>query len=439
MTIAFFSIIAAIVASAATYFIVKANIKAKLEVKSALLDEARKERDSLKEEQKESEQTLLAIERELSAKTQEIRDLTKQMEDWEKVKEEHMKAAKSSAVEASRELSNKLLDDHKRELEEAKKESEKKVKETTEQLHKNFQNVFESMKSFSDRLKSAEETTDVVRRALLSPSGAGNLAEITLENILKSSGLTEGQDYIMQYFISNEDSKNSRPDAVIFLPGNNVMVIDSKASKFFQEIEEADEEDKKALEAQLKQTMNNHLKDLVKRDYTKAIRQESQRDVQHVMALMFLPTESALEKLRKIDSSFMEKAWKDDIMPVSPTGVINMLLQAKMIISNARQEQNAKVIIDEVKNLIGSVASLYEYSDKLGTSIKSTFDKYDKFAASFNRTFLSKVKKLEKLGVSSNKNTQRLKRYHVDDVTNLIEGESEELIEKEIKELENVE
>ena len=68
--------------------------------------------------------------------------------------------------------------------------------------------------------------------------GAGKLAEITLENILKASGLKNGLDFSMQYNLSGEHNNKLRPDAVIFLPSNNIMIIDAKASKFL--IDECD-------------------------------------------------------------------------------------------------------------------------------------------------------------------------------------------------------
>ncbi|KJW01943.1 rmuC family protein [Orientia tsutsugamushi str. Sido] len=45
------------------------------------------------------------------------------------------------------------------------------------------------------------------------------LAEITLENILKASGLRVKYDFIMQCNLTDENNMRLRPDALIFLPG----------------------------------------------------------------------------------------------------------------------------------------------------------------------------------------------------------------------------
>jgi DNA recombination protein RmuC len=345
---------------------------------------------------------------------QRILTIQNEMENWKKTKEQHIDIAKASIMEAGSQLSNKLLDDHKREIEAAKKENEKIVKDTTDELHKKFQNVFENMSTLSDKVNKSTDTVELVRRSLLSPSGAGSLAEITLANIFKASNLIENQDYHMQYSVAASEEKGAlRPDAVVFLPGNNVMVIDSKASKFFVEMEENSLE-QNALGESLKKSMNKHLSDLVSRDYQQAV--EKQLGDVNATTLMFLPTETALEKLRQIDPNFMDKAWKARILPVGPTGLVNALLQAKILISNAKQEENSKLILNEVRDLLGSVVKLYELAGSLGKGLNGVFKKYDEFAGSFNRTFMSKAKKINDLGANVQKlnELKKLERFSLD-------------------------
>ncbi|PIR39503.1 MAG: hypothetical protein COV35_03035 [Alphaproteobacteria bacterium CG11_big_fil_rev_8_21_14_0_20_39_49] len=326
---------------------------------------------------------------------QRIKGIEDEMKNWEKMKEEHTRNLQSSTLEVANKISSKLLDDHKREAENAKKENEKLIKQTTENLQEQHKYLVESVNSLQEGVKKSE----VVHRALLSPSGAGSLGEITLENIFRNSSLIKGQDYHMQYSVSSSEGRGLRPDAVVFLPDNNVMVIDSKASKFFAELgeENIDASKEKEIYAGLKRSMNENLKGLASKEYSKAIEDEAGKSLARVY--MFLPTETALEKLRKADPQFIEKAWSQGICPVGPTGLLNELLRASMIISGARQEENAKIIINQVKDLLSNVATLNEHANKLGKGLKSAIDNYDRFSGSFNRSFMSKANKICKLGV----------------------------------------
>ena len=130
---------------------------------------------------------------------------------------------------------------------------------------------------------------------------------------------------------------------------------------------------------------------------------------------MFLPTEQAVENIMDANSEFMNKAWAANIFPVGPAGLMNMLSFAKFQISDNLRSENHKLIIEEVRKLLGSIAYITDYSQKLGNHIQGMVNNYDKFAASFNRYFLSRAKKIQKLGVDiGTKNTQTfLERYQL--------------------------
>jgi DNA recombination protein RmuC len=129
---------------------------------------------------------------------------------------------------------------------------------------------------------------------------------------------------------------------------------------------------------------------------------------------MFLPTESALQQIRAIDPTFMERAWSQRIFPVGPTGLLNELIRAVMQISGAKQEENTKLIIEKVKDLLNGIAVLNTHANGIGKGLKSALDKYDKFAASFNSNFMSKAKNISKLGVNTNlKDIEPLQKYNI--------------------------
>jgi len=424
----------------------------RLESSVSQLSESRDKIASLEDELKNAHAIRQDSEIKLQLAQQENNLLKKQMDDWERTKREHLDAAKASMLEASKQLSNKLLDDHKRENTAHKEEADKRVKKTTEELHKQFKDVFSSMHSLHDQVKDSKKTIEIVERSLLNPGGAGNLSEITLSNIFRASSLTEERDYTLQHTINEtEESGKLRPDAIVFLPGNNLMVIDSKASKFFTEIgaaEHANNDDlAKKLEKQLKNSMAGHLKDLISRDYQSAITIEAQHkdgteQINFVTMFMFLPSDAALEKMRNLAPDLIDKALQNRIIPASPSTLMNALWQANYLISNAKQQENVKHIVALVQEMLSSVATLNDHSEKVGKSLKSSLDHYNKFAGSFNRTFLSKIRKLEAASITtvSGKALHQLPRYHISDYNKTVgieasEDESIASINKEEKKL----
>ncbi len=358
-----------------------------------------------------------------------VQQQEKLINDFENITKKSQELTKASLFELGNELSKQLIAIHRTETEGNRKLSEENIKTNAEKFNAEFERIVNMVGALKNGVEKSQGTVDLIKNSLLSPSGAGKLAEITLENILKASGLKNGLDFSMQYNLSGEHNNKLRPDAVIFLPSNNIMIIDAKASKFL--IDESENIER------LVKTMNFHLKSLASKDYAENMKLAgnlaNRMKYANIITLMFLPSEHAIEKIVEADSDFLNKAWNLNIFPVGPAGLMNMLSFAKFQIAENLMLHNNLEIIEEVKKLINSISSLAEYSAKLGSNISSLVGNYDKFAASFNRNFLSKAKNISNLGVGSDLNRKQihLQRYQ------LITGKSE-MIELEEEQLQQI-
>jgi len=373
--------------------------------------------------------------RKIEQQSSQLKHQEKFIEDFEKLRADSNQSTKAALFDLGNELSRQLIEIHKKENRESREFSEKNIKDTAKRFNAEFERVVNMVGALSKEVSQSKDTVDVIKNSLLSPSGAGSLAEITLENILKSSGLRVTLDFIMQYSLASEDNTVLRPDAVIFLPNNKLMVVDAKASKFLVD----DQDDLK----NLARTMNSHLRSLSAKGYAEILREsleKKENNLGNVVTLMFLPSEHAIEKIIEADKDFMDKAWKANIFPVGPAGLMNLLSFAKFQISEQMMMHNHQQIIEEVKKLIASVSTMSEHSARLGSSISNAVNHYDKFAASFNRNFLSKARNISKMGIDGGlkKTHEALQRFQVvTSKSELIEMEPENETDA-IKQLEEV-
>lgn len=362
-------------------------------------------------------------------------ELTKnQIKAYEEMKGQMVEAAKAGVLESASKVSSKLLEDHKREIEHAKKQSEGIAKQTTDRLFKEFDAITKSVASLKSEVKNTSHKSELVWRTLSNPTGAGYFAEIGLENTLKNFGLIQGVDFIMQYSVTDVDGARLRPDAVMFLPCDTVVVIDSKASKAMLEIAEAegDAQEQKALE-RLSKRMNYHLKELSSKKYHKAIL-DSYKDAGHensikrIFNVMYLPSDTALEKITKADKDFARKACSADIIVTGSTGLASIINLAKMEIGIARQEESQKQIIEGVEKLLESVTVSLSYISDVGKGIKNASDKFRKFSTSINTRLIPRAKKLEHFGIRTPKSMpNKIDSYTLEKDTKFIEIEPEEL------------
>ena len=238
---------------------------------------------------------------------------------------------------------------------------------------------------------------DTVWRSLTNPSGAGALAEVGLANTLKAFGLEQGRDFLLQYATQDEDGRRLRPDAVVFLPSNGVMVIDSKASKYLLEIA-ASSEGAAEEEAyrNFARTMNQHLRALSEKDYASAIRsawREAGRgdEIARTVSVMYLPNEAALDKLNRVDSGFLHAARARGIYLAGPTTLHCLISLASAEINMMKQVENQQQIVKAGEALLEGLSAALVHVAEVGKDISRAAESFEHLAGrDYNRCVLSR-------------------------------------------------
>jgi DNA recombination protein RmuC len=410
----------------ATAFSDRTEARTRLDETERALALAREERAAAVRERDSAVQARQAAEKAAALERQAREATERRLADWETAKAESLNHAKAAVLETAATVSSKLIEDHKREVEAARQEREARLKTIADQ----FDAVTKSVAALADQTNLTKGTVETVWRALSSPGGAGYFAELGLENTLKSFGLERGRDFVLQQTIdADADGRRLRPDAIIFLPNDSVLVIDCKASKFLLELAAAEGTERAAeASANLARTMNQHLRALAGKDYRSAIinayRQSGRSgEIQRVMNVMYLPNEGALEKVRAADPAFERLAQREQIVFAGPTGLAGLISFASMDIGLGRQAQNQERIVEAAESLLDGVALALAHVEGVGKGVK---------AASINARLLPRVRALAQLGVKPTKSKampSHLPSIQVVDVAaqNFIEGEAQEV------------
>lgn len=402
----------------------------------ARLQEAQNNLQALATERDKAQAERLAAVSELAAARQQLADGELRLKDFERLKEESLVAAKAAMLATAQELSTKLIDDHRRENAEAKKEGEERVRLTTEQLMARMGEITNAVAGLKTSVAEKAQQLDTVWRALSNPSGAGQIAEIGLANVLKSFGLEAGRDYLLQLTTQDEETgRRLRPDAVVFLPASSVLVVDCKASKFLLDIARAEGTAEEEMAYQnLGRTMNLHLKQLAEKDYRTAIlgawkQAGREGEIARILSVMYLPNEAALEKLNRADPDFMHKARHHNIIPVGPAGLHCVASLVSVEITLARQVENQDRIVAAAEALLEQVGVTVGHVAAVGRGLKGAAESFGKLSASINGRLLGRARGLTKLGVQPPKPLPgNVPNFSiVTQEPDLIEGEAAEL------------
>jgi len=373
-------------------------------------------------------------ERDLAVAREKLAQAEARGGEFEQVKAAMLQSAQAAMLATARELNTQLLASHKAENAEAKKDAETRVQKASDTFLKQVDELAKRVSEIGGQVRENDKTIETVMRSLSNPAGAGQLAEIGLANTLQSFGLEAGRDYVLQFSTTDsETGRRLRPDAVVFLPNDWTVVVDCKASKFLLDIAAHEGTDKEQTAwTGLAATMNAHLKALASKDYQGAVLaacRDSGRgaDAARMLSLMYLPSEAALEKLRRADPEFMGRARGFGIVPSGPAGLHCALSLASAEIGLMRRAENHQQIIDGTRALIEALGVVLGHALAVGKGLKSASDSYGAFAASVNKRLLPRTRNLGKLGVQPPKPLPGgLPEFGVTE-GKTIEGEAEEI------------
>eukprot|EP00752_Nemacystus_decipiens_P017405 g15600.t1 len=385
--------------------------RTRLEGAAQQLAEARERGAALERRIAEQDAELARRQEAIARAEQRLADQQEAQQDYEKLRAEYQAMAKSSVSQIASEVSNKLLADHKRENEEAKKQAEERVAKATAELLERVQKMGEQFQRVDELSRDNRATVDRVLRALSAPNTAGHAAQTTLGNVLKAFGLTEGRDFVLEYTVSGGGEAGDgrlRPDAVVFLPSDTVLVIDSKSSKHLLELAEAEEQGEEAVEAareRFKKSMRQHLRDLTTKDYRAAVAAalraaDRPAEARQVLTLMWLPNEGAVEKLAHADPHFTGKAAEAQIYVSGPSGLWSAVGIAGTRIRFATQQDNLEKLAHEAGDLVERVSVMLEHAGKVGALIGRALESYDRMAGSANARVRPRMVNMEKLGLA---------------------------------------
>ena len=408
MTLALiFTIIIGTLTSGFFYFLAK--LKGQAEKFQHEVEFLREEKESLTQKNELQQNRILHFEKSNELLKQNQENLEKQKADWTKDKETILFQLSEDLMKRNSEQQHKININQ-----------QESIKKVTENLFKDFENVTAKVMSLNDEVKKSSDAVNLTQQALLNPGSAGRTAEITLENILKNSGLKERSnlnsigDYVLQSHFSGVNASSSqeakRPDAVLFFPGDQIAIIDSKSSPHFLDLQlvrqEEDKEQEKIVLAKIKEAFRKHLDNLSKKAYSKFLFEDlctkNPTDYK-IITVMFVQTERMLETLREIDPHFEQKAIEAGIIVASPIGLINFLSQARIVIDRIKQEKNVESLKISVRKLLDNIAVIFKESEDLGKSLNKSLNVHNKMTKTLNRSVYSTIKNIAELGIEGKK------------------------------------
>jgi len=291
------------------------------------------------------------------------------------------------------------------------------LKLTRERLETIEKAQLERAASLSEHLKQMGLTSDGLRAethklvsALSKPQVRGAYGEMQLERIAEIAGMRSYCDFDTQHTVKDDDGANLRPDMVVRLPNDRVIVIDAKmnASKYMDAISAKTEAEAETLLGEFATHVAKQVKDLSKKEYQASV--EGAID----FTVMFIPADQLIDAALERKPDLLEAAYKDNVILASPSTLIGLLRAVHIGWREKSISDNAEELIKLGTELHERTATALTYADDIGKAIKNAADKYNKFVGSVEGRLMPTLRKFEEKGAKSTKQIEDLEKVEVE-------------------------
>lgn len=408
------------------------NEMATISAEHATLHNQFREQRELNSKQTAQIESLLSEKQDVYSKNAELAAINESLQQSLKNQKEEIEKIQETAKNEFKNLANEILEEKSKKFTDANKENLdillKPLGENLETFKKRVNEVYENEARERFSLNSTiklmmEQTTKVSQEANNLATALkgqtktqGNWGEMILERILEDSGLCKDREYFSQYNIKTETGENQRPDFVLKLPGNQIVIIDSKVSlNAYERMCSAETEEER------KQNLSLHIAAIKKHIDTLALKRYDNLKESLDFTIMFIPVEPAFLTAVQFDQQLWNYAYHKHIILLSPTNLIAYLKLISDVWKRADQSQNADEIARQAAALYdkfeGFVSDLLNVGKKM-EGAKADYENAMKKLSTGNGNLVKSTEKLRQLGVKPKKvlPTQLLERANVEEI-----------------------
>jgi DNA recombination protein RmuC len=284
------------------------------------------------------------------------------------------------------------------------------LEKTERQLHnmekerkEAFGSLAEHLRQMSDgQLRLQRETNNLVS-ALRRPEVRGQWGELTLKRLAELAGMTEHCDFYEQETV-NSESGMLRPDMIVRMPDKRELVVDAKTPlDAYLNAVQADNDEQRANELQ---RHARKLRERVKELASKAYWLQFKNSPDYVV--LFVPGDQFLSAALEQDASILEYALSNKVILATPTSLIALLRAVAFGWRQQAVARNAEQIQQLGEELYSRMLTFTEHLTKLGASLGSSVDHYNKAVGSLERSVLPGARKFSELGIESRKQIESM-------------------------------
>ena len=237
------------------------------------------------------------------------------------------------------------------------------------------------------------ETSRLVQ-ALRVPHVRGRWGETTLKRVAELAGMQAHCDFYEQPATPGDDNR-MRPDMIVQLPGNRLIVVDAKVplSAYLDALEATQTEKRDALLDRHAAQIATHVQQLARKAYW------SQFETTPEFVVLFIPGENFFAAALARNPRLIEDGMQRQVVLATPTTLIALL---KAVAYGWRQQQvaeNADKVARLGRTLYERLQTMTGHLQQMGHDLDRCVGSYNRMVGSMERRVLVTARSFEDLGV----------------------------------------
>lgn len=256
---------------------------------------------------------------------------------------------------------------------------------------------------------SLKEETGRLVRALRDPHVRGRYGEMQLKRVAELAGMQEQCDFFQQEQTRDAEGNALRPDMVIKLPSDRVIVVDAKTNirAYLDALEARTPDEAEACLDRFARHVSEQATALARKKYW------TQYDGSPEFVVMFIPGDQFVDAALSRQADLLERAAEQGVILASPATLIGLLRAVAVGYQEQRLAKAAAELRDLGRELHQRAATAFGYIADMGGSLEKAVEKYNAFVASYQGRFEPTLKKFEDAGVKGAKELPEVESVEV--------------------------
>jgi len=241
------------------------------------------------------------------------------------------------------------------------------------------------------------ETRNLVQ-ALRRPEVRGQWGELTLKRLAELAGMVEYCDFHEQQSVHTGQGQQ-RPDMVVRMPDKREIVVDAKTplDAYLSAVESGDDNERRGHLEHHTRNVRARIRELSGKAYWRQFKFSPE------FVVLFIPGDQFLSAALETDHTLLEEALSQNVILATPTSFVALL---RAIAYGWRQEalaENADTIREVGQDMYDRLITFAEHLSKLGRSLDSSVDNFNKAVGSYDSRVLPGARKFVDMGINARK------------------------------------